>query len=192
MIIEIEFPLRGREIPVDHGYALAGALKSEGYLTADDLRSIRVAPIIGDRSLNPNRILINSGSRLRFRAHEITAKKILKVAGKSLDLRGHIITIKAPRLWGLAAVESLRSKIVVIKNAATAEDFQFKIREHLGSMGSSAEITVGRRKTISVKGAPQIGREVRLDNLEPEISLSVMANGIGGRTSFGAGWFDPV
>lgn len=194
MIVQVEFPIQGTTIPVDHGYFLSGAIKSSGVLSQDDFRNTIVAPIIGKRTPDPEKISIRN-SRLKFRCPEVVAKKLIRLTGKTLRIGRSTITVKAPEFWGLAPVEELRSKIVIFKNSLSVDEIETKVRESIERTGCDpniVEIEVGRRKAIRVKGKHQCGRFVALRNLPPKTSLSIMETGMGARTSFGAGWFEPI
>src|SRR4051794_20429177 len=100
-MINLYFPVLGATLPSDHGYALYGALARLLPLLHEPDAPILIGPVGGDYSgdgalrLDPRRSCL----RLRLPAEQIAA--VLPLAGKSLDVAGHRLRLRVPRVQSL-------------------------------------------------------------------------------------------
>ena len=208
--LEIQFALRGKTLPADHGYALYSAVKKLLQETEDeslpkDLPSevhLCSIPGIPDRA---GMIYLNRGSRFRVRCPSEQMQTWYRfLQNQDFDIRGHLIRLVQPRITLPEASDTLASRLVTFKLDAIdhAEVPRYFLEscqkglERLEIKGqafipSDADGDLARR-TIQVKDKKIVGYGVIVEGLNQEDSLKLQWHGLGGRQHFGCGWFYPA
>ena len=196
--IDLAFELRGTTIPLDHGYALFGALSR----VVEDLhgdRRVGVHPIRGIRT-EPRRLALVPGSRLRLRMPSEEIGRYLGFAGKSLDLEGSRLDVGIPRVESLRPAASLASRLVTIGHHEEPAAFEDSLRRQLAELGVAAEPALlpspdpsragqPSRRVLRVKGRRIVGYPVLVAGLTAEESLTLQEAGLGSRRRMGCGVF---
>lgn len=208
--LEIQFSLRGKTLPADHGYALYSAIKkllqeAENESIPKDLPSeVRLCSIPGipDRA---GMIYLNRGSRLRLRCPSDQMQIWYRfLQNQVFDIRGHLIRLVQPRITLPEASDTLASRLVTFKlDAINHVDVpryflescqkglvRLEIRGQ-AFIPSDANGDLARR-TLQVKDKKIVGYGVVVEGLSQEDSLKLQWHGLGGRQHFGCGWFYPV
>lgn len=208
--LEIQFALRGKTLPADHGYALYSAIKkllqeAENESLPKDLPSevhLCSVPGIPDRA---GMIYLNRGSRFRLRCPSEQIQIWYRfLQNQVFDIRGHLIRLVQPRITLPEASDTLASRLVTFKLDAIdhvdvpryfLESCQ-KGLERLEIRGqvfilSDANGDLARR-ALQVKDKKIVGYGVVVEGLSQEDSLKLQWHGLGGRQHFGCGWFYPV
>src|SRR5437764_10900531 len=112
--VTVHFPVQGRQLPADHGYALYSALTRQ-------LPALHGAPWLGRerRSGIPWRngiiALPSRGASLRLRIPADHYAHVLPLAGCRLDIAGHAIRRGIPTARPLLPAAALYARIVTIK-----------------------------------------------------------------------------
>ncbi len=106
-LIELQFPVLATEIPADHGYALYGALARLVPRLHTKEMPLRIGPIRGAYVGNGKLQLEPRGSWLRVRLAAERLPVLLPLAGKSLDLDGHIVRLGVPQVGSLVPARSV-------------------------------------------------------------------------------------
>jgi CRISPR-associated protein Cas6 len=189
--VDVAFPLAGESVPLDHGYALFGALcRVLGDLHGADW--LAVHPVRGmptserDLALPPR----NHALRLRVAPTEIT--RVLPLAGKSLEVLGSHLRVGVPSVSALQPSERLYSRCVVIKKFVDEAPFLDAVKRQLAEIEVSATPRLHRRRVLRIAKYIVVGFGVELSGLSDEDSLVVQRVGIGGRQRFGCGVFIPL
>lgn len=208
--LEIQFSLRGKTLPADHGYALYSAVKRSlqasgtEELPSDLPEEVHLSTIPGvpDRS---GLIYLNRNSRFRLRCPSEQIQPWYRfLQNQVLDIRGHLIRLVQPRITLPEASETLASRLVTFKLEAIdhvdvpryfLESCQ-KGLERIAVKGkafipSDADGDLARR-TIQVKDKKIVGYSVVVEGLSHDDSLKLQWHGLGGRQHFGCGWFYPT
>lgn len=210
MIVDVEFRLRGKELPVDHGYLLCSAIsKIIPQLHGD--QSVGIHPIkgpyIGDRLL-----LLTEKSFLRIRIDATRVSQVLPLAGKTLCMGAHKLHVGVPMARALTPATRVYSRLVVIKGFTDPEPFleaasrqlhELDVKgmpvliELIGAAPQSHDVGMGSkskylRRTTRIHGKEIVGFALRVDDLEPYGSMVLQEKGIGGRRRFGCGLFLPI
>ena len=188
-VVELNFRLVGRCIPVDHGYALYGAI-SHHVPEIHDAREIGVQPIRGTYG-GDGLLYMAPFSRLTLRLPDDRIRHYLKLAGKTLDVKGHPLHIGVPEARTLLPVASLRSRLVTIKGFLDQVPFLGAAERQLQSMDVRGQVLLGMRRTFRVKDKQVVGFEVAIIGLTAEESLILQETGLGGRRRMGCGVFVP-
>lgn len=215
--LEVQFSLRGKTLPADHGYALYSCikrlLKSEDY--PKDLREqllqeegISSEVLLCSVPGVPNRegtIFLNRESRLRLRCPAEQAKYWYQgLQNRVLDLNNHVIRLIQPRLTLPRPSTVLKARLVVFKlerwNTHEAPQYFLescqKALANLEIQGqafidSNAEGDLALR-ALKIKDKQVLGFGVTVEDLESEDSIKLQSLGLGGRKHFGCGWFYPA
>lgn len=209
--LEIQFQLRGKTLPADHGYALYSAVKQRVQNAEESLAlagnipaDVRLCSISGIPDRN-GMIYLNRGSRMRLRCPADQVQLWYRLMqNQVLDIRGHLIRLVQPRLTLPQPSDTLRARLVTFKLEAIDHPevpYYFlesckKGLERLeitaqASIDSTAEGDLARR-TLQVKDKKILGYGVVVEGLNAEDSLKLQWHGLGGRQHFGCGWFYPT
>lgn len=208
--LEIQFSLRGKTLPADHGYALYSAVKkslqdSDSDFTPKDLPlEVRLCSIPGipDRA---GIIYLNRGSRFRVRCPSDQMQIWYRfLQNKVFDIRGHLIRLVQPRITLPEASPTLASRLVTFKlkdidHGDVPRFFLESCQAGLERLEINGQAFIPSdpngdlaRRTLQVKDKKIVGFSVVVEGLSPEDSLKLQWHGLGGRQHFGCGWFYPV
>lgn len=205
--LEIQFQLRGKTMPADHGYALYSAVKhlaqqSEESETSENIPAeVRLSSISGipDRD---GTIYLHRGSRMRLRcpAEQVQVWYRL-LQNQVLDIRGHLIRLIQPRLTLPQPSDTLKSRLVTFKleaidHAEVPYYFLESCKKGLERLEIKAQASIDStpagdlaRRTLKIKDKFILGYGVVVEGLSDEDSLKLQWHGLGGRQHFGCGWF---
>jgi len=202
--LEVQFSLRGKTLPADHGYSLYSALKqicqAQGFEIAPEVLISSISGVGNKQGM----IYLNRHSRLRLRCPADQSQTWYRLLqNQVLDLRGNLIRLIQPRLTMIQAKSVLTSRLVVIKldewNDHTAPQYFLescqKGLERLEIQGqpfieSSPDGNLARR-SLRIHGKHVMGFGVTVEGLSNEDSIKLQCLGLGGRGHFGCGWFYP-
>ncbi len=186
--VDLGFKVTGTELPVDHGFALYGALSrvlpffhEEGDLGLKFIRGRYVGG--GMLDISPRSELV-----LRVPAYRISA--FLDLAGKSLDVCGHSLSVGAPITRCLVPAAVLHSPLVTTRNGNDRVRFEAELNHQMEQMGVRGKLSIGRRRTFTIHGKQVVGYEVLISELTAEESISLLGLGLGGRRKMGCGFFE--
>ncbi len=196
--IIVRFPVHGRTLPADHGYALYAALA--GKLPAlHEARWLGVELISGITwgqgviSL-PNR---NAALKLRLPADRFGA--VLPLAGQRFNIGGHRITLGIPIAHPLTPAASLYARFVTIKKFTEHEPFLEAAQRQIEGLGITATLELpqdeqgrSRRRVLKIRSATIIGFSLAAHDLNEADSINLQSHGLGGRRAMGCGIFNPI
>ena len=201
--VDVAFSLTGERVPAEHGYALFAAMCR----IIDDLHGaswLSVHPIPGEPNSDGTLTLRPDELALRLRVDQAYLDRVLPMAGATLSIEGHVVTVGASRVLPLEPVAELGAWMVALKDRAYRQEFEAYLRRRLDVVGvraaveipapmgaAAGEHTDGRR-VLHIRQQTIVGYPVILRGLSAEHSLRVQALGIGGRQRFGCGVFSQV
>ncbi len=191
--VDVAFPLRGKTLPLDHGYVLFGAV-SRIVQRVHQEPTWGVHPVHGRRA-GPGVLEVLPSSLLTLRVPPSAIGELLPLAGLTFDVGGHSVSLSVPRIFPLQPRPALRARFVTVKKFTTeGAEFDEALRRQLDIMGVSktATITSGPRRVQRVSNHTIVGFPVALDGLNADESLLVQTTGLGGRRHMGAGLFLPA
>lgn len=195
MHVDLSFRLRGEELPLDHGYALYGAVSRELPEVHQEDNGWGIHPVYGSR-IRPGVLGLNDGSRLKIRMPGEEIDRALDLAGSRLDVDGYNLRVGVPEVRPLEPVPTLKSRYVTIKGYMEPEEFQDAVWRQVDELdGVSAgepELLIGDRRVMEIDGYTIVGFRVLIGDLEPNTSLAIQRSGVGGRRKMGAGIFRPA
>lgn len=198
--IDLAFPVRGRTVARDHGYALYAAI-SRLIPAVHGATWIGIHGIAGKRA-TPGELTLQPMATLRVRIPPDKIGALCALAGATLDVAGHQVEVGAPTVHILAPAAVLDARIVVIRltgglskpfdQAAFAQRFVAEAQRQLANHGIRGELELCGRRSLSVAGRRVIGHSVRVLGLSPEDSLTLQVYGLGGKRVMGCGIFRPA
>lgn len=189
-IVELHFPLTGTTLPLDHGYALYGAI-SRHLPEVHGADWIAIESISGKLSA-PGVIRLDSLAVLRVRLPEDRSSLLSGLEGRMLEIDRHQITIGSPRSFSLIGSPTLRAKIVTIKGFTEPGPFLHAVQRQLVAIGVLGIAAVGTRRVVRIGNHTIIGFDVTVGNLCENGSFILQELGIGGRRRMGGGVFFPA
>ena len=182
-MLEIQFALRGKTLPADHGYALYSALKKTVLEKKDLPPEVLLCSIPG--VLDKNGIIyLNRYSRLRLRCPAEESQYWYRLLqNKVLDIRGHLIRLVQPRLTLPQPSKILKARLVTFKLENIAHHdlpcyFLESCRKALEQLDIQAQVFIDSnsngdlaRRSLKVKNKHIVGYGVVVEGLkEKEIS----------------------
>lgn len=195
-VVDVSFPLRGAGLPLDHGYALFGAL-ARVVPALHEHPAWGVHPVLGERS-GVDMLALTPKSRLKIRIPGDRIGDLLPLSKVALDVDGFKVSLGFPQIMPLTPAAHLRARLVTIKGffqdvVPFEEAFRRQIAalDGLDQPAESIEVVVGPRRILRVKDKTVVGFPVGLTGLGATASLRVQAQGFGGRRHMGAGIFVP-
>lgn len=196
--IVVHFPVQGRQLPADHGYALYSAITRQ-------LPALHGAPWLGLELLSgvPWRegviVLPTRGAQLRLRVPADRYGTLLPLAGKRLDIAGHPLRLGIPTARPLQPAPSLYARVVTIKKFTEPEPFLDAARRQLDVLGVNATLELPtdeqgrfRRRVVQIHGKAIVGFSLAAHGLSDEVSIRLQSVGLGGRRAMGCGIFNPI
>lgn len=211
-IVDVVFAVRGDQFPSDHGYSLYAAI-SRIAATLHRSTDVGIFPIAGQREDN-RRTKVTEASSLRIRLPQSRVREAICLAGKVLDLDGSRLHLGVPHLQAIVPAPRLYSRLVVIAPSRGPSEsrrpkitptwfLQSAIRkiEEMGISSASPSIplqTSGQRRgepqrrIVRIKGQTYAGYPLVVAGLNPGDSITLQADGLGGRRLMGCGLFVPA
>jgi CRISPR-associated protein Cas6 len=196
--VTVHFPLQGRQLPADHGYALYSAITRQ-------LPDLHSAPWLGVELISgvPWRagiiVLPTRGASLHLRIPADRYGHVLPLAGRRLDLSGHIIRLGIPSARPLLPAASLYARAVTIKKFTDPEPFLDAARRQLDALNINAALELPldeqgryRRRILKIHDKTIVGFSLAAHGLSDDDSLRLQSVGIGGRRAMGCGLFNPI
>jgi CRISPR-associated protein Cas6 len=195
-VVDARLPLRGEQLPLDHGYALLGAIARVVPLL-HQRKTWGLHTVRGERS--GGRLLrLHAGSAIQIRLPVEDIKELFPLIGRQLDVDGHQIIAGGIEISPLHPAARLVARAVTIKGFLEPEPFLDAARKQLAAIDGLGqdpeliEIAVGKRRVMRIHDKTVVGFQVWLHGLDPSASLAIQRNGLGGRRHMGAGLFVPV
>ncbi len=194
-IVDLYFHIQGKEIAVDHGYALYGAIS---HVLEPDPQSqdnwlhgaekIGLLMIRGHYS-GQGKLLLNERARFGLRLPVTLIPKALRLAGKRLQINGDALRIGVSNTSALVPASTLYAHTVTTRNGEDETRFDAEIRHQLELLEIKGRATRGQRRIITIKGKKVVGYSLLVSELDAEESIRLQEHGLGGRRKMGCGVF---
>ena len=179
--IDVAFAVRGTVLPREHRVLLAQALERElPFLGAD--------PHWGVHRLKLAQDLVSPRTRLMLRVPRRRAGEVLELAGRELDLAGHLLSIGDGHLTPLLPHGTLYAHFVAAEVGDEAA-FLAAVQRDLESLGVRGRPICGRWQSLEAHAL--VGCSLMVDQLAPEDALVVLERGLGRHRRLGCGLFVP-
>ncbi|WP_445630573.1 type I-MYXAN CRISPR-associated protein Cas6/Cmx6 [Nostoc sp. DSM 114167] len=197
--VDLTFKLRGAPIPLDNGYAIYSAL-SRICPSLHELKSIGIHPIAGIPDRN-NLLELTAQSRLKIRIYHQQIPLVYPyLAGQAFHIDQNSYQLDIPDYKPLISSESVYSRLVIIKGFQDSTNFLEAVQRQLDNLGIQGKIelltrqdgTPQRRQLTINKQGKQFkvrGFGIKISELNPEDSLTLQEQGIGGKRKMMCGIF---
>ncbi len=196
--LNVSFPLRGTQLPADHGYLLYSAI-SKSFSSLHGIDWLAIELISGFPSGRGLIALSERDATLRLRIPANHYRDVLPLAGKRLNIGGHQLRLGLPVARPLEPAPSLYARVVTIKKFTEPEPFLEAVKRKLDSFGVKGRVELPRdeqgryrRRIVTIHGKSVVGFSVAVHDLNDEDSLKLQSFGVGGRRAMGCGIFNPV
>ncbi|MDI6854367.1 MAG: type I-MYXAN CRISPR-associated protein Cas6/Cmx6 [Deltaproteobacteria bacterium] len=186
--VDMCFPVLGKLLPVDHGFALYGAISRILPVTHED-REVGLKLLRG-RYVGNGLLDISPVSELILRLPANRLRPYLGLAGKKLEVAGHGLRVGVPHTRALIPAVALYSPLVTTKNGQEPVRFEKEVKSQMASLGLKGRLHMGRRRTFQVHGKQVVGYEILVSELTAPESIRLQEQGLGGRRKMGCGFFE--
>lgn len=188
--IDVAFRLQGDTLPVDHGYALYGAL-SRLPVAGPWLHQSEDAAIqcIRGHYIGQGQIKLDERSRLRLRLSAAALPTVLPLAGKVIEIDGHRLRIGIPQTTLLDPAPILYAHLVTTRNGQDEQRFDAEVRHQLDAISAQATATRGKRRVFRIKDKTVVAHSLLISGLTADESIRLQQQGLGGRRKMGCGVF---
>jgi CRISPR-associated protein Cas6 len=187
--VDLCFQVLGKTIPVDHGFALHGAISDVlSHFHEDQAVGLK---LIRGRYIGDGMLDISPNSELVLRLAVGRIPEYIQLAGKQLKILGHNLTVGVPKTKALIPNVALYSHLVTTRNGDVQERFEKEIAKQMVNLNIQGKLSVGERKTFRVHGKQVVGYTLLVSELNAGESINLQENGLGGRRKMGCGFFEP-
>jgi CRISPR-associated protein Cas6 len=186
--VDLSFLVLGKLLPVDHGYALYGAISRLLPVIHED-REIGLKLVRG-RYVGNGLLDISPASELVLRLPVSKVGQYLSLAGKKLEVLGQSLRVGVPQTRALTPAAALASSLVTTRNGQDQERFEAEVRNQMAGLDLKGRLTVGKRRTFQVHGKQVVGYEILVSELTAPESIRLQEQGLGGRRKMGCGFFE--
>lgn len=192
-VVDLLFRVQGKQVPVDHGYALYSAISRIVETESDqkwlhEADNIGLLPIRGHYAGN-GKLLLNQHAQFGLRLPAALISKALHLAGKRLDINGDVLRVGTTLTRALIPATTLYSHTVTTKNGEDEQRFDAEIERQLAALGIQGKPQRGPRRIVIIKDKKIAGYSLLVSELTAEESIRLQENGLGGRRKMGCGVF---
>jgi CRISPR-associated protein Cas6 len=188
--VDLSYPVLGKLLPVDHGYALYAAISRVLPVIHEDLEI--GLKLVRGRYIGNGLIDISPTSELILRLPISKIGQFLGLAGKKLEVLEYCLRVGVPHTRALIPVAALYSTLVTTKNGHDQERFEAEVRSQMASLDLKGRLAIGKRRTFQVHGKQVVGYEVLVSELTAPESIRLQEQGLGGRRKMGCGFFEAL
>ena len=187
-MVDLIFPLRGRNLPADYPQLLRDALTDELPWLSDEpaagVHPIKLAHGSGDQ------FLLSGRSRLVLRVPLVRLEAARGLAGRTLRLAGREIVLGEPHVRELFPHAALYAYAVAARNSEET-DFVDMVSGALSELGIRAPWICGRRGACQTRAGSTTTFSLMVHNLSNTDSLRLQELGLGELRLLGCGIFVP-
>jgi CRISPR-associated protein Cas6 len=193
-IVDLYFHISGKQVRVDHSYALYAAISHLLETDAEDkwlhnAENIGLVPIRGHYA-GKGVLHLSPHARfgLRLPAHLIS--KALRLAGKKMTINDDTLRVGVSMTSALIPAPVLYAHIVTTKNGEDETRFDVEVLRQLKALEIKGKLTRGQRRIITIKQKKVVGYSLLVSELTAEESIRLQEHGLGGRRKMGCGVFE--
>jgi CRISPR-associated protein Cas6 len=198
-VVDLVFGIECRCLPVDHAHALLAALSSVLPWFAGDpgtgLHTIHGAesgngwyrPEQGDELL-----FLSRRTRLVLRLPRERIEAARALSGTTLSVAGHGLAVGSASVRRLSPHDTLYARYVAAEEGEDEQQFLAQAAEQLIARGMRVKkLLAGRVHRIDTPDRPLFTRSLMVADLNPEQSIQLQKEGLGGGRKLGCGLFVP-
>ena len=192
-VVDLFFHVQGKEVPVDHGYTLYSAISrilesGEENKWLHNADNVGLLPIRGHYT-GQGKLMLDQHARFGLRLPVNLIPKVLRLAGKRLDVNGEALRVGVSTTSALIPAPLLYAHIVTTKNGEDETRFDTEIQRQLDALGIKGKPARGPRRIVTIKDKKVVGYSLLVSELTAEESICLQEQGLGGRRKMGCGVF---
>ena len=192
-VVDLFFHVQGKEVPVDHGYTLYSAISrilesGEENKWLHNADNVGLLPIRGHYA-GQGKLMLDQHARFGLRLPVNLIPKVLRLAGKRLDVNGEALRVGVSTTSALIPAPLLYAHIVTTKNGEDETRFDAEIQRQLDALGIKGKPARGPRRIVTIKDKKVVGYSLLVSELTAEESICLQEQGLGGRRKMGCGVF---
>ena len=192
-VVDLFFHVQGKQVPVDHGYALYSAISRilesrEENKWLHNADNVGLLPIRGHYA-GQGKLMLDQHARFGLRLPVNLIPKVLRLAGKRLDVDGEALRVGVSTTSALIPAPVLYAHIVTTKNGEDETRFDAEIQRQLDALGIKGKPARGSRRIVTIKDKKVVGYSLLVSELTAEESIRLQEQGLGGRRKMGCGVF---
>lgn len=199
-IVDLNFRLEGKRLPLDHAQALSNAVHlALPWLATESeagIHSIHVAES-GNGWYRPtdseNELLhLSRRTRLTLRLPKKRVAEAEALCGRTLDVAGYALGIGDAQVKLLSDLGTLFARYVADPQAADESEFLVNCAAALQAMGIPVRrLMAGRQSTIQSDQGPLTARTLMIADLPIPATIKLQQRGLGPGRKLGCGLFIP-
>lgn len=187
-VSDVHFELRGKRIPVDHGYALFNELaRLLPWLAHEELAGIH--PIHGSDS-GTGHLLLNRRTRLVIRIRRERLDELLGLSGRQIEVAGNPLTIGSGKAKALTHHTPLYAHLVTT-GSQDERTFTQDVMHLLDALTIETRFLCGKQQTLTTADGVITGYSLMLHGMPVEHAIQVQQLGLGDNRKLGCGIFIP-
>ena len=192
-VVDLFFHVQGKEVPVDHEYTLYSAISrilesGEENKWLHNADNVGLLPIRGHYA-GQGKLMLDQHARFGLRLPVNLIPKVLRLAGKRLDVNGEALRVGVSTTSALIPAPLLYAHIVTTKNGEDETRFDTEIQRQLDALGIKGKPARGPRRIVTIKDKKVVGYSLLVSELTAEESICLQEQGLGGRRKMGCGVF---
>lgn len=197
-VVDISFKLDCKTLPVDHAQPLSDAIHSALPWFADEtfagLHLIHVAES-GNGWMRPEDpetevLCLSKRTRMTLRVPEHRIEDAYQLAGKELDIDGHVLTVKEGSAKKLSVLPTMFARYILTEQDTDEDAFLQQMVDVLKTMDIPVtKIMAGLQHKMRMHDGDVYLRSLMVAEMLPENAFKLQMHGIGGGRKFGCGLF---
>jgi CRISPR-associated protein Cas6 len=192
-VVDLFFHVQGKEVPVDHGYTLYSAISrilesGEENKWLHNADNVGLLPIRGHYA-GQGKLMLDQHARFGLRLPVNLIPKVLRLAGKRLDVNGEALRVGVSTTSALIPAPVLYAHIVTTKNGEDEARFDAEVQRQLSALDIKGKPARGPRRIVTIKDKKVVGHSLLVSELTAEESIRLQEQGLGGRRKMGCGVF---
>lgn len=199
-IVDINYRITARTLPLDHAYALSSALLSALPWLAEEA-SAGIHLIHGAESGNgwyrpedvSNELLhLSRRARMTLRIPKSRIADAETLTGTTLEIDGHPLEVGESNIKKLSPLPTLFARYVKVEPGLSEADFLHWAAEQIKAMGIPvSKLMAGKSHAFNTPDGTLHTRSLMIADLEPESAVTLQQEGLGEDRKLGCGLFIP-
>lgn len=199
-VIDINYKLECKTLPIDHAQALSDAIHSAlpwfGEEELSGLHLIHVAES-GNGWMRPedpeNEVLcLSRRTRMTLRVPKHRVNDANKLTGKALDIDGHALKVKEATAKALSTLPTMFARYIVTEQDTNEDAFLKQMVGVLSAMDIPVtKMMAGLQHKMCMREGEIYTRSLMVAEMIPENAFKLQKHGIGEGRKFGCGLFMP-
>jgi len=199
-VVDLVFHIKCPILPIDHAYALSTALlQALPWIADEEQAGIHLVHGASSghgwtRPEDPAREVLHLSrrTRLRLRLPKYRLEDASELTGRTLEIDGHAMEIGKSSVHLLSAISTLFARYILTQEAIDEEQFLERVAGELaGHDIPCRKMLCGIPHTHAFPDGPVFTRSLMVAELDPEQSIRLQQQGLGGGRKTGCGLFIP-